>query len=700
MRRLAAALWLLAAACSVPLEGAPCNDSTNCPSGQACGYDMKCSTEAARCTQPACRPGENACASDGTVVSCQRNGTSICGVFPATGSSCNAGQTCGPGALCVDNYAIAITSPVANTVVGPSGVDVIIQVTRASSVVPVADVALDVDGIRTSTTTPSSQQGLLATYTIHFTPAAATQGPVTLRGVAEPGPTEIVSAPVAVIGDDVAPTVSSPVLSCGAHNPCWRDDVMTVTATVSDPYLASVAVTLDLAPGTSVPMALQGASYQGQLALRNWPFPWFLQTVTATVTATDQAGNQRSSSSSIPVSRLRWAVAAETSSPPQLTGAAIDGTGNIAIGGANSKLYLFAPSGSLANAPAPTVGSIGLAGAPSIGPSAIWAPSQDGRIYAVNAAGTSVISSCPGSVTAGNLFTPVLTSGATERAYSGGANRRIYAFDLGTPGVCTSPGSSSVDVVTTSLVLSGGALYAATATGTLTASVRQYTDPGDGALTAGWVAAPSDAGVPCLQVEAPLSTDANGDLLVACGNGQIYRISRGSGIYSKLITLAGKATESIVVRGDGDLLVGTNDNLLHRLTPATPPAFTEKWPTAPDLGAPVTGVALAARDALGVDVYAVTAAGGLYAVDADGTSGGNPAGLVIWSTAGLNPAPLGTASLRFPAIAPARGVSDLPTLYAPSADGKVYAVIVDSGLDPGSPWPKAHRDLANGGRFP
>ncbi len=33
-----------------------------------------------------------------------------------------------------------------------------------------------------------------------------------------------------------------------------------------------------------------------------------------------------------------------------------------------------------------------------------------------------------------------------------------------------------------------------------------------------------------------------------------------------------------------------------------------------------------------------------------------------------------------------------------SADGNVYAVTIDSGLDTGAPWPKAHRDPQNSGK--
>ena len=39
----------------------------------------------------------------------------------------------------------------------------------------------------------------------------------------------------------------------------------------------------------------------------------------------------------------------------------------------------------------------------------------------------------------------------------------------------------------------------------------------------------------------------------------------------------------------------------------------------------------------------------------------------------------------------------LPTLYVVAADGKLYAVAVDAGLDDDAPWPKGRRDAANSG---
>jgi len=249
--------------------------------------------------------------------------------------------------------------------------------------------------------------------------------------------------------------------------------------------------------------------------------------------------------------------------------------------------------------------------------------------------------------------------------------------------------SNTTDGVTASVSVSAsGAIYAATATGTAIASLRRFTDPGDGVLAQDWATTPTSSSVDCTRIDAPPAIDGSGNALVACGNGQLFRVSP-AGTATLLITLAGKADGSIAVRSDGDLVVGTNDNLLHRLTPGSGTAFQEHWTNALDLGAAVTGAALAVRDGSGVDTFAVTVSGGLYAVDGS-------AGAVVWSTDGLLTPPLGVAALRFPTIAPPPA-GKLPTLYAGSADGNLYAVVVDGALDAAAPWPKAHHDVRNTG---
>ncbi|MFL5263227.1 MAG: hypothetical protein ACJ79L_12570, partial [Anaeromyxobacteraceae bacterium] len=92
--------------------------------------------------------------------------------------------------------------------------------------------------------------------------------------------------------------------------------------------------------------------------------------------------------------------------------------------------------------------------------------------------------------------------------------------------------------------------------------------------------------------------------------------------------------------------------------------------------------------ASGVVVYAVSATGALDAITDDGT--------VRWSvTEGTS---LGSFPLTFPTIAPAPGdANTLATLYVGSGEGKLYAVVVDKGLDPSSPWPKSHHDIRNTG---
>ncbi len=80
------------------------------------------------------------------------------------------------------------------------------------------------------------------------------------------------------------------------------------------------------------------------------------------------------------------------------------------------------------------------------------------------------------------------------------------------------------------------------------------------------------------------------------------------------------------------------------------------------------------------DVLAVTALGEIAALKPDGT--------LAWSGRPT------TAALSFPA-AVAAAPGSLPTAYAGSQDGKLYAIVVDGPPDTTAPWPKAHHDVRN-----
>lgn len=97
MRLPAVMLAAALAACQVDVEGAICavpGDASECPAGQACGNDLRCTERAAECREPGsrCVPGTTRCAGD--VLELCTAADASCGAWEVT--SCSArGLVCG-----------------------------------------------------------------------------------------------------------------------------------------------------------------------------------------------------------------------------------------------------------------------------------------------------------------------------------------------------------------------------------------------------------------------------------------------------------------------------------------------------------------------------------------------------------------------------------------------------------------------------
>jgi hypothetical protein len=84
MRRLVPLLLAALAACQVDVEGAPCVSALDCPAGQGCGLDQRCSARAATCTLDALGARTRDCEQDGLVCG-QKSGAPSCECPPNEG---------------------------------------------------------------------------------------------------------------------------------------------------------------------------------------------------------------------------------------------------------------------------------------------------------------------------------------------------------------------------------------------------------------------------------------------------------------------------------------------------------------------------------------------------------------------------------------------------------------------------------------
>jgi hypothetical protein len=612
--------------------------------------------------------------SEGTQPRCSRNTDCVSGLvclLPVAGEQ---------GVCTSPPFGVGLVAPASGARAGKAGIDVAAQVTvaNASAAGPDAVVIL-ANGSRAGTLTLAGRDGALLDYRGTYVPPDGAVGSIVLAVAATISAGVIPSEGVAIFVDAKAPVLSSGATFCTAT--CLRDEIVPVTVEIEEDEIDTVEASLDLdghaqwAPLHAVTPTL----FAGELHLATYAFPSFSGTAAARFRARDRSGNETVLDiPAVPVTRVRWVHDAQALA---VTAPAVAPDGSLVIAVNSSSAQLRAVGVDGVEKWRTSVGNQGIVQAPTMGAGMTWVGSNDGNLYGRFANGTLL--TCPSSnQVPGSMFTPALRL-APEAAYSGGSAAKLYGANA--TGTCFGAGVSTTDAVTTSPVIVNDTLYVASVSSLGTASVRSFGLD----LLAKAAVSPMDGSVACGRIDA--SPAANGtSLFVGCANGKIFAIDLSSLDATAIASLSGAVVESPVLLPNGDVIVGTNDKKLHRLAkPAlgTGP-WTEAWSPAPDLGAAVTGTLVASPDAAGAVVYAVTAAGNLYALDGEGK--------VVWSTAGESTPPLGRFSLSFPTIAPAQP-GGLPTLYAGSAEGKLYAVVVDTGLDTTSPWPKSHHDVRNTG---
>lgn len=695
MRRLAvpAALAALLAACSVGVEGAPCQTDANCPEGQACEYGGRCSTAAAACGT-ICR--SDACGAGGAQA-CVPDAGRVCASLAAP-VACGGATSCallGGIAQCV---APAIAAPASGAAVGPAGVAVDAKVTfTAPPSSPPATVELRAGGAPAATLSLTSVSGTRASYGGTYLPATGLETDVGLT-VAVGSPVTAESQPVTVRVDTLAPRISGVTATC-PQAPCLRDDVLTVNATAADANPGTASASLDLDGfSLSAPMTAGTA----QPALGAWPFPAFERNVVVRVTATDAMGNVATSDVTVAgVTRWRQPIGVGTAAA---TSPAIDAGGMAVFGTATTtaQLHGIQPDGTVAwSTTLEVTPGMGMAvkAAPSIGAVDLFVGAEDGRVYRVLPTGAIPASTprWPSSTSfttypAASLFTPALVMPpGVDHAYAAGAGSSLYQFysdetvgslALGAPAQAAG-------------AISGGNPIFVTSTGAA-ATLRRFTD------TAG-APAPLDAvplsdggtpGVACDRVSVPLAVDGAGSVIAACDDGQLHRVATGASLADQLLYQlpAGvKPSGSPVVANNGDVLLPADDGNVWKITPSGA-AGLGAWPAsvAAAAGEVPTGVVAMNPVAAvgGADFLVTTSQGRVVALDL--------VGAVRWS----GQLPGSPGALGFPTVAPVPpggSASALPTLVAGSAGGKLVRVVVDGSLDAAAPWPKAHHDLRNTG---
>jgi hypothetical protein len=343
--------------------------------------------------------------------------------------------------------------------------------------------------------------------------------------------------------------------------------------------------------------------------------------------------------------------------------------GTVIVAANNGKLYFVNPDGTQTKGPI-TVGSgQAISAAPAIGERAIWVGSEDGWLRAFDLDGP-----LPGIEIAfegaARQSVAVLPSGTVEWAFAAWSGGRLGAvaapFDNDKTGITNGyTGGPVIDHFSRA--------YAANALPNASAVLRSFSF--DGAFTDRWSASSPAVG---LTVSAPLAVDASDGVFAGSQDGRVFRVTP-EGSASVFATLPGTVIDSPVILSDGDIIVGDQSGALHRLLASGAP----RWSAPRSLGGPVlSAIALSGP----AEKLVVPTRNRIVSALADD-------GTVLWSTTLGTEGELRAGNIHTPPGQPAGQV--ISTVYFPTSDGRLHAVIVDGQLDPGAPWPKAFHDARN-----
>jgi outer membrane protein assembly factor BamB len=377
------------------------------------------------------------------------------------------------------------------------------------------------------------------------------------------------------------------------------------------------------------------------------------------VRAVDAAGNATVQSLAVAATRLRWTYDAGA---PGVTSPAVssDGTAFVGVTATTRQLRAIATDGT--EVWATTVGTGAITASPSVGPSGIWAASQDGRIYAIKLDGSGILNGA-GCNTGGSVQgTPAVSASTPETAFAGSGAGRVFGVDAA--GMCAAGPLTDAFAAPASIDGAGKVLAA---TATATATLRKYLFDG-AAFTQDWSV---QVGV---NVGAPIAIDGADGAFTGSQDAKL-NLTTPAGSTTTVKTLGGSIIDSPVVLAGGDVVVGDQAKVLHRFRPDG----TQVWAAEPVLDGPVLAPLVLAGGSAALLVP--TAAGTLHAVAADGT--------VLWGGALTQGQALRAGNVHTPPGAA------FGTAYFGSSDGKLYAVAVEGRLDAAAPWPKAHHDARN-----